>query len=378
MKARETAVLFFDGKAVAIEVIFGCGTVFSCAKEYAGIENGEFVDEAEFLSAVKYLFGVARLKERKITSVFVSIPAEFSAVAVQVASEEFSTAHRVTQGDIYDLTSHDEFSKSAEFVTIISSPATFSTEKFCDLPSALGVPAKKLSASMTYILCDRNKQDKIKAMMAEAGISRVEFVSSTFALPQVFVDVELRDAGALILDMGFSSSALIFAKSDGILGAQSIPFGIAHIAQFTAESLSITPECALNVLPLVSLSIVGNKESYYVSNGTEVVALSIYDVNRAVKKTLFDMAEYITVAINNLGATSCTAVHISGEILRIKGAVKVVAGCVGKDIMPVIMPNPMYSEAGDAERFAVIEHVKTIVKFRESQSFLSRLRRKVS
>ncbi len=210
--------------------------------EYSGYMNGKFLNEEELTGVIHE--AVVRAQNNcglQASCVYVGVPAEFT--YCKTVSQELSLGKnkRITKDHInslqnlckeqMDYTNHT-------FVNISPICYHLNDSKKCIDP--VGEIASKIKGTFGIIVADNKFFEIINNAVYSAGIEKVEYISSALAEALYLLDPEVRDSGAVLIDIGFISTSVAVVKGEALVHLCSFSMGGGHITGDLCQCLEIT------------------------------------------------------------------------------------------------------------------------------------------
>ncbi len=119
--------------------------------------------------------------------------------------------------------------------------------KVDDVNTALnpvGLMARKLEANLLLLTANALRVRNFTKAVHQAGFEVSRVSCSAYAACEVVMDKALKEQGAALIDIGYSTTTVLFFKN-GIVGdVQLIPWGGQYVSQSIAERLSLTIDMA--------------------------------------------------------------------------------------------------------------------------------------
>ncbi|MDR2266992.1 MAG: hypothetical protein LBE09_05355 [Christensenellaceae bacterium] len=285
MKSKRLAVLDVGSDALTL-IVQDLKTkhpnpfLFRKSRIYPGYGDGMFFDEESVYDALSGLLRECRIRVGMPNSVLVGVPAEFSTVVCKTLSTSFFSRKEITDADIDDLLiKGNTYGSHPDYVTLDSAPIYYLLEG----GEQTMIPHKRMSGSLSvcvsYILGARRFVDFFTAMASVLNVE-FEFTSSVLAEVQHIIPPEIRDEGTLLLDIGYISSALAYAKGDGIVHMSSFSFGRGHIAGYIWKYADIPFEHAIALTHKLNLNLYpDDNNTYSIAIGNKSFVYKIKMIN---------------------------------------------------------------------------------------------------
>ena len=214
--------------------------------EYSGYMNGKFLNENELGEVINT--AIERAENNcglHANQVYVGVPAEFT--YCKTLSQELSLGKnkKITREHVLQL---QELCKQQmdytnhTFVNISPISYHLNDSKKCIDP--IGEVSNKIKGTFGVIVADNSFFKVINDAMKYAGVEKVEYISSALAEALYLIDPEIRDSGAVVIDIGFISTSVAVVKGEALVHLCSFSMGGGHITGDLCQCLEITYEDA--------------------------------------------------------------------------------------------------------------------------------------
>ncbi|GHV00631.1 cell division protein FtsA [Clostridia bacterium] len=300
---------------------------------YGGFADGEWLEPEKLADAVSYAINNAETNSRtKIGRLFVGVPGEFTVAVAEDANLNFTKKRRVLPSDVRELfdIGREKYEDRPDYEVINQGAVWFQTDDNRRVAAPEGLLTAKLSARLSYTLCEYRFVEFVKKILADAGITDIEFVSAPLAEALYLFPPETRDQSVVLLDIGYISSTLAFAQGDGVVNMKSFSVGGGHITGDLSQVLNIRFNDAENLKRKVILSLdVSEDDKYEIVIGEEVKAFPAKQINEIVEarvQYIADLAAKCLNAEDNNGFPKYAPVQLTGGGLAyLKGGKELLA-----------------------------------------------------
>lgn len=338
-------------------------------KEYAGFENGEWLDEADTSSAAVSVLRDAMLaSESRTKRVFIGVPAEFTAAITKEVSVTLDRERRVVDADVDYLIKKGEAFDDDSYVLINSAPVSFTIDTSDKIYSdARGLTAGELKGLISYILCEKSFVKKFDAVVSSLGFKEIKYVSSAWAEGIAMFEKEERDNVYALADIGFISSSVLIGSGEGILDLKSFSLGGGHISADMCEYLDVDFELAEKARDLVDLNLGYAEDAILVADqDTSIFGSEACEIVRAKLDTF---AEIIGGIVEKSGLPSYAPVYLTGEgIAAIRGAKKYLGAQLGRTVEIIAPKLPGYAKPCNASKISLLIVAESLAKFNLAES----------
>lgn len=363
--AHETAILDFGSSKITVLIgergvndtinVKGFG-----ASKYAGFGNGEWVKPEELGEAINKAITAAESNSGiKITHLYVGVPGEFTAVDCREVNVALPKRRKINDNDVLALMdAGDDFDQSVSEVINIQ-PIYYNLDNDRRVLQPVGVISSKLGGVLSYITAEVRFSGFIRKILADMGITSVEYVSSVLAESLLLFDETERDNTAVLIDVGYFTTSVAVIRGDGILSLGSFSLGGAHITGDLAEALGISFTDAENLKRKVVLSINASDNDIYEIGGdngvktlsaslvNEIVIHRVFVIGKMVEKCL-EMCKYETPDYIPYSLTG-------GGISYIRGAKDVLSQKLGRNVEVVTPRLPQVNKPDMSSSWGLLD-----------------------
>lgn len=363
--AHETAILDFGSSKITVLIgergvndtinVKGFG-----ASKYAGFGNGEWVKPEELGEAINKAITAAESNSGiKIMHLYIGVPGEFTAVDCREVNVALPKRRKINDNDVLALMdAGDDFDQSVSEVINIQ-PIYYNLDNDRRVLQPVGVISSKLGGVLSYITAEVRFTGFIRKILADMGITSVEYVSSVLAESLLLFDETERDNTAVLIDVGYFTTSVAVIRGDGILSLGSFSLGGAHITGDLAESLGISFTDAENLKRKVVLSINASDNDIYEIGGdngvktlsaslvNEIVIHRVFVIGKMVEKCL-EMCKYETPDYIPYSLTG-------GGISYIRGAKDVLSQKLGRNVEVVTPRLPQVNKPDMSSSWGLLD-----------------------
>ena len=339
--AKYVSVLDFGSSKISVMIaesginntfnIRGTGEV-----EYAGFYNGSFVEPEKLYEAIANCILKAETNSGlKIEKLHIGVPADFTFVECKNSSVAFNRKVRISDEEISDLFSMASREVRYEGATIISrSPIYFLLDDSRKVIDPKGESSTKLSGMVSFVLADNKFIDSIDNIVKNMGIKEVEYVSSSLAESIYLLDPQVRDSGAILIDVGYLTSFVTYVKGDGIIAQNQFSVGGGHISADLCQVLQISFKEAENLKRKVVLSLAATDSDFYEVNvNGDVTPVSAKLTNEIVSSRLDMIVELINKCLIKMKGNNYLPVFITGGgVCLLKGGKDYLSKGIGENV----------------------------------------------
>lgn len=341
MASKYVSVLDFGSSKISVMIaesginntfnILGTGDV-----EYAGFLNGAFVEPEKLYEAIANCILKAETNSGlKIEKLHIGVPAEFTFVECKNSSVAFNKKVKIENEDVADLFDLASREIKNDRATIISrSPIYFVLDDNRKVIDPNGEVSTRLSGLVSFVLADNKFIETIDNIFKNMGIREVEYVSSSLAESMYLLDPQVRDTGAILIDVGYLTSFVTLVKGDGLISQNQFSVGGGHISADLCQILQISFKEAENLKRKVVLSLAATDTDFYEVNvGGNVTPVSAQLTNQIVSARLDMIVDLINRCMQKMKGNNYMPIFITGGgVCLLKGGKDYISKGIGENV----------------------------------------------
>lgn len=316
--------------------------------EYAGFYNGGFVEPEKLYEAIAGCILKAETNSGlKVEKLHIGVPAEFTFVECKNSSVAFNKRLRIGDEEVANLFSLASREVRHDGATIISrSPIYFLLDDSRKVIDPKGEVSTRLSGQISFTLADNNFIELIDNIVKNMGLKEVEYVSSSLAESLYLLDPQVRDSGAILIDVGYLTSFVALVKGDGLIALNQFSVGGGHISADLCQILQISFKEAENLKRKVVLSLAATDSDYYeVTVNGNVTPVSAKLTNQIVASRLDMIVDLINRCLIKMKGNSYLPIFITGGgVCLLKGGKDYLSKGVGENIEMLSSKIPQLSK----------------------------------
>ena len=182
----------------------------------------------------------------------------------------------------------------------------------------------------------------IEDILNELQIKEYQFISAEQVMGSCLLDLEDRESGAIIVDVGYISTSVSIAKGDGLTSLKSFSMGGGHITSDLAEVLNLQYDIAEELKRKLILTLRPNPIDTYDLVSSKEVSVSVQTANEIAFARIDLILENIEKCLKKLGKTdSNKPIYLTGGgISYLKGIRHYSKNKLKRDIK-LIAPAPL-------------------------------------
>ncbi len=344
-----------------------CGNFITEAEssnEYEGYMEGEFIEPFKLNDHFcDLLLKLETLSGEKIRKVYVSVPAEFSAVQIHELTKVFKHKHKINQIDIntFYTEMYEKFNDNdMEIVGISASEYILDEDRVLFTP--LDQKAQKVTADYCVVTADRNYIRLLNNIIEGYGVEEVEYISETLCKSLFVIPEHARAKNiCLLVDIGALSSSIAFVHGNGIMALTSFSLGGNHITNDLCEAFEIEYNDAetLKRQLVVSLQALPSDKYELITFGGRIVKIPSLAVNEVAGYKIATIADVIKQCVreNGLELTGVD-IYLTGKGLTgIEGAKNYLVNLLNKEVKLGIPNKPYIDKIECATLYSLANYV---------------------
>ena len=316
--------------------------------EYAGFYNGGFVEPDKLYEAIASCILKAETNSGlKVEKLHIGVPAEFTFVECKNSSVAFNKRIKIGDEEVSNLFSLASREVNHEGATIISrSPIYFLLDDSRKVIDPKGEVSTRLSGLISFALADNNFIETIDSIVKNMGLKEVEYVSSSLAESLYLLDPQIRDSGAILIDVGYLTSFVALVKGDGLMALNQFSVGGGHISADLCQILQISFKEAENLKRKVVLSLAATDSDFYeVTVNGNVTPVSAKLTNEIVSSRLDMIVDLINRCLLKMKGNSYMPIFITGGgVCLLKGGKDYLSKGVGENVEMLSSKIPQLSK----------------------------------
>ena len=353
MSAKYVSVLDFGSSKISVMIaesginntfnIKGTGEV-----DYDGFYNGSFVEPSKLYEAIANCVVKAETNSGlKIEKLHIGVPAEFTMVQSKSASVAFNKRLKVGEQEVSELFSLASRDIKQDVATIISrSPIYFLLDDSRKVIDPKGEYSTRLSGLISFVLADNKFIETIDTIVKKMGLKEVEYISSSLAESLYLLDPQVRDSGAILIDVGYLTSFVAYIKGDGIIAQNNFSVGGGHISADLCQVLNISFKEAENLKRKVVLSLAATDSDFYEVNvNGNVTPVSAKLTNEIVSSRLEMIVERINRCLLKMKGNNYLPIYLTGGgVSLLKGGKDYISKGIGENVEILASKVPQLSK----------------------------------
>ncbi|MBQ7466503.1 MAG: hypothetical protein IJS74_00355 [Clostridia bacterium] len=339
--------------------------------DYAGFQNGEFLEPEEVKMAVGLALSNAEIEYgSKIDRLYVGVPGEFAYVIPKDVAINFNRKRKIGEVELKALyKSGNTFKNNPTHTCINQSPVYFTLDDGRRVINPRGSISSSLKGFISYVMAENNFIDFFDSIFGSFSVHCDGYISASLAEMLYLFDPSVRDRYAIMVDCGYITTSVMLGRGDALLYLSSFSVGGGYITGDLAECLKISFSEAESLKRKVVLSWDASESDTYEVAGREFISpYSAIATNQIVEDRLTMIANYITksLAMCKFDFPDYIPIYLTGGGLNyLKGAKEMLARKLGRKV-EFIGPNlPHMSRPDYSSEFGLLD---TALAFEEGQN----------
>lgn len=365
-KINDVAVLDIGSKKISVMIgsksekgVYNIKGFGSCY--YSGFSGGRWFNPDDVRNTVGKALRIAEAESGvKVKKLYVGVPSEFIALVVKEVVFARARAQRITDADLTALFEQGDTYKNHSRYTTIGNFAVYYTldDKTRRYLEPRGLEAYKITALVSYVLCERSFTTFFEEIAKDLHLKEVEYVSSAWAEGMSLLSEDKRYRRQLLVDVGYITSSVAVVQGDGLVNLTSFSLGGGHIASDISMMFDVPFSAAEEVKNKIDLSLAYDESSYYEAGENGKYRFSALDVNEIAKSRLDTIVEFINESIAQSGF-ECNAhcpVYLTGNgVTSVRGAKEYMSQVLKKPIDVIAPDVPCYNKPKFSSTIALLD-----------------------
>ncbi len=230
-----------EGNGVGPAQLLGFGVV-----PYDGYCEGHWnASDEEVEQAVMKSVREAELSSgREIKEIYVGVPGDFIHLEQNEVALDLENERRITPEDVDDVMNLAlDYKNQGEGVIIHRSPAWFTVDERRTMEPA-GLKGRSIRCMASFVVADATFLEDMQARMEQQDIHINGYLAPALGEALLLIPPEERDKVAVLVDVGYLSTEVMFVQGDALISHKVLPLGGGHLAADLALDLDVTMDMA--------------------------------------------------------------------------------------------------------------------------------------
>ncbi len=181
---------------------------------------------------------------RDIKEIYVGVPGDFIHLESNEVTLEMDSEHRITPEDVDDVMNLAlEYEAKDGGVIIHRSPAWFLVDDKRTMEPA-GIKGKTIKCMASFVVADATFLEDMQARMMQQDIHINGYLAPALGEALLLIPPEERDKVAVLVDIGYLSTEVMFVEGDALVSHKVLPMGGGDLSANLAMELEITMDMA--------------------------------------------------------------------------------------------------------------------------------------
>ena len=358
MKSMAAAIEFGTSKIVTLvgegngsgpAQLLGFGVV-----PYDGYSDGHWnASDEEVEQAIMKSVREAELSSgREIKEIYVGVPGDFIHLEQNEVVLDLESERRITPEDVDDVMNLAlDYKNQREGVIIHRSPAWFTVDDRRTMEPA-GLKGQVIRCMASFVVADPTFLEDMQARMEQQDIHISGYLSPALGEALLLVPPEERDKVAVLVDVGYLTTEVLFIQGDALIRYKVLPMGGGHLAADLAMELGITMDMAEELKRKYTFGIGQDQLSIKDPEG-QTVSFHRENVLAVIEPRVAELSDMVHDAIEedaSLLSPRSTFYTTGGGLILMRGGRETISSVVERTFRAPTPPavklnSPAYSSA---------------------------------
>ena len=218
-----------------------------------GLKKGIVVNMNQTVDSLTHaLLTAERQADVEVDSAFVGITGDHirginysGVITVSRGSNRQPVGQEITQEDVQRVLDHAQsinLSPERRILHVLS--RDFKVDDRSGIKSPLGLAGHRLEAKVHLVTSAINVEKDLHTCLEKSGVKVIDFVLESLASAHSVLDINERNLGVILVDIGGGTTDVIVYHEDGVLHAGTVPLGGSNITYDIAYGVQTTLEQA--------------------------------------------------------------------------------------------------------------------------------------
>lgn len=358
MKSMAAAIEFGTSKIVTLvgegsgtgpAQLLGFGVV-----PYDGYCDGHWnASDEEVEQAIMKSVREAELSSgREIKEIYVGVPGDFIHLEQNEVTLDLESERRITPEDVDDVMNLAlDYKNQQEGVIIHRSPAWFTVDDRRTMEPA-GLKGQNIRCMASFVVADATFLEDMQARMEQQDIHINGYLAPALGEALLLIPPEERDKVAVLVDIGYLSTEVMFVQGDALIQHKVLPMGGGHLTADLAMELNITMDMAEDLKRKYTFGIGQDQLSVKDPDG-QTVSFARENVLAVIEPRVAELSDLVHDAIEehaNLISQRSSFYITGGGLILMRGGRETISSVVERTFKAPTPPavklnSPVYSSA---------------------------------
>ena len=342
--------------------------------QYSGYFDKQFVEPERLASDISAVINKSGYRG-SLSNVYVGVPTDFLKIENNSIFSSFPREKYITRAMLDQM--HEEgniFGRSSDYVVINSSATEYIVNNTFPTLSPVGTKASDIRANLSYIYCEKSFCELLDSALRQNGCHKAHYISSVQAIANQLIPQEVRQGGAVVVDVGFVNASFGYIKGDGLAYLSSLSVGGGNIADDLAYAMDIDFEDAYDFFGKINLNQdLTPMATYSVVSKGEMLNFGAMEVNEIVTARLDYFCEWIMNELKFMDKPlpiNAPIYMTGGSLTSIRGALSYMQKQLERKITVLTADLPQYDQPKYSSTIAMLDMASEI---NNSQSLFRRI-----
>ncbi|MGI5883984.1 MAG: cell division protein FtsA [Candidatus Spyradocola sp.] len=321
---------------------------------YDGYSDGHWnASDEEVEQAIMKSVREAELSSgREIKEIYVGVPGDFIHLEQNEVVLDLESERRITPEDVDDVMNLAlDYKNQQEGVIIHRSPAWFTVDDRRTMEPA-GLKGQVIRCMASFVVADPTFLEDMQARMEQQDIHISGYLSPALGEALLLVPPEERDKVAVLVDIGYLSTEVMFIQGDALMRYKVLPMGGGHLTASLAMELGITMDMAEELKRRYTFGIGQDQLSVKDPDG-QTVSFHRENVLAVIEPRVAELSDMVRDAIEedtSLLSPRSTFYITGGGLILMRGGRETISSVVERTFRAPTPPavklnSPAYSSA---------------------------------
>lgn len=251
---------------------------------YSGIKNANWTDSKQVNGVLdQALIELEKQAGTRIKAVDIGLPGCFTKIVSSTA--QINIKGRVTGRDIDMLIEKaNNIALMDDQVIVAQYPSWFMLDDGEIYLNAYNLPAKSLTAAISFILANKYFIDDVRMLLKNSGVRMENVYCEPLAQAITLIPEDKRDSIAILADIGYYNTNISLVYGDSVVFLTTVEMGGGHIASDIAYMMKVDLQTAEQLK---------RRYSFGLQENNKILHLYAKDNNGRLKKFPYDLLKNI-------------------------------------------------------------------------------------
>ncbi len=309
-------------------------------------------DEAVEQAILKSVREAELSSGREIKEIYVGVPGDFLHLEETEVELDLESERRITPEDVDEVMNLAlDYKPRQEGVVIHRSPAFFAVDDVRTMEPA-GKKGRLIRCAASFVVADPVFLEDMQARMEEQDIHINGYLAPALGEALLLVPPEERDKVAVLVDIGYLSTEVMFVQGDALIRHKVLPMGGGDLTASLATDLGVTMDMAEDLKRKYTFGIGQDQLSVKDPDG-QTVSFPRETVLASIEPKVAELSDLVHDAIEadaSLLSPRSTFYITGGGLILMRGGRETISSVVERTFRAPTPPavklnSPAYSSA---------------------------------